>query len=191
VTKTKSKPAASPGGYENAMRSVSDLIPYAKNARTHDSSQIIRIASSIKEFGFTNPVLIDEANGIVAGHCRVLAARKLGITRVPCRILAGLSDSQRRAYVIADNKLQEAAGGWNDELLSLELTDLRDDGFDLDLIGFSTDELTALLDRTRRCAGCAGNAGERAGRYMALWPSSSGLWRLHGPGSGREVFEWG
>ena len=120
------------------------LIPYARNSRTHSDAQVAQIAASIKEFGFTNPVLIDETGSIIAGHGRVMAARKLAITDVPSIRLTHLTDGQKKAYIIADNKLALNAG-WDDEMLAVELTDLKDMGFDLDLTGFSTDEIDALL----------------------------------------------
>jgi DNA modification methylase len=120
------------------------LIPFAKNSRTHSDAQVAQIAASIREFGFTNPVLVDEANGIIAGHGRVLAARKLKLTEVPCIRLAHLTDAQKRAYVIADNKLALNAG-WDEAMLKLELADLKALDFDLDLTGFNTDEIDALL----------------------------------------------
>ena len=120
------------------------LIPYARNSRTHSDAQVAQIAASIKEFGFTNPVLIDETGSIIAGHGRVMAARKLAITDVPSIRLTHLTEAQKKAYVIADNKLALNAG-WDDEMLAVELTDLKDMGFDLDLTGFSTDEIEALL----------------------------------------------
>jgi hypothetical protein len=119
---------------------TSDLIPYARNSRTHSDAQVAQIAGSIREFGFTNPVLIDAENGIIAGHGRVLAAGKLGMESVPCIRLAHLTESQRRAYVIADNKLALNAG-WDEEMLGLELADLRELDFDLSLLGFTEDEL--------------------------------------------------
>lgn len=125
-------------------RSVDSLIPYARNARTHSEEQVSRIAASIKEFGWTNPILIDGENGIIAGHGRVMAARKLGIIEVPTIELSDLTDTQKRAYILADNKLALDAG-WDEELLSLELADLKDLDFDLGLTGFSTDELDELL----------------------------------------------
>jgi site-specific DNA-methyltransferase (adenine-specific) len=124
-------------------RQLSDLIPYAKNSRTHDDAQVAQIAASIREFGWTNPVLVDGENGIIAGHGRVLAARKLGLAEVPVIELAGMTDIQRRAYVIADNKLALNAG-WDDALLALELQELGDLGFDLELTGFSAEEIDAL-----------------------------------------------
>ena len=125
-------------------RKVEDLIPYARNARTHSDEQVARIASSIKEFGWTNPILVDGDNGIIAGHGRLQAARKLKLTEVPVIELAGLSDIQKRAYILADNKLALDAG-WDDDLLKIELEDLRLDGVDLDTIGFSENELDDLL----------------------------------------------
>ena len=125
------------------MVQVGELKPYQKNSRTHSAEQIDQIAKSIKEFGFTNPILIDGARAILAGHGRKLAAEKLGITEVPCLVIDYLSDAQRRAYVIADNKLALNAG-WDEDLLRLELGALSEDGFDLALTGFSDDELAAL-----------------------------------------------
>jgi len=124
-------------------RPVAELIPYARNARTHSAAQVAQIAASIKEFGWTNPVLIDGTGGIIAGHGRVLAARQLGIDPVPCIALDHLSEAQRRALTLADNKLALNAG-WDQELLQLELTDLGGLGIDLGLTGFSADELAAL-----------------------------------------------
>jgi DNA modification methylase len=122
---------------------VENLIPYARNSRTHSDAQVAQIAASIKEFGFTNPVLIDEADGIIAGHGRLLAARKLGMAEVPCLRLGYLSEIQKRAYVIADNKLA-LNSGWDDEMLALEFSELADLGFDLDLTGFSPEEIDGL-----------------------------------------------
>lgn len=125
------------------MRKVSDLIPYARNSRTHSDEQVAQIAASIREFGWTNPVLIDGENGIIAGHGRVLAARKLGFTEAPCIELSGLTDAQKRAYIIADNKLALNAG-WDDEMLRVEFSELGELGYDLALTGFSDDEIAAL-----------------------------------------------
>jgi len=125
-------------------KEVAGLIPYASNSRTHDDAQVAQIAASIKEFGFNNPVLIDETGGIIAGHGRVLAARKLGLNKVPTIELAHLTPNQRKAYVIADNKLALNAG-WDMEMLSLEMGDLDKEGFDLSLIGFDDNELAAIL----------------------------------------------
>lgn len=124
-------------------RKLDDLIPYARNSRTHSDAQVAQIAASVREFGWTNPVLVDGENGIIAGHGRVLAARKLGMEEVPCIELAGLSEAQRRAYIIADNKLALNAG-WDDELLAIEFSELADAGFDNLLTGFTQDEIDAL-----------------------------------------------
>ena len=126
------------------MLGLDALIPYANNTRTHSDEQVAQVAASIREFGFTNPVLVDADDGIIAGHGRVLAARKLGMDDVPCIRLAHLDENQKRAYIIADNKLALNAG-WDDELLALELGALSDDGFDVSLTGFSEDEIAALV----------------------------------------------
>ena len=126
------------------MMSVADLVPYARNSRTHDDAQVAQIAASIREFGFTNPVLIDAQGGIIAGHGRVLAARKLKLDTVPCIMLDHLTETQRRAYIIADNKLA-LNGGWDDELLALELGELNAADFDMALIGFDAGELSAAM----------------------------------------------
>jgi len=129
-------------------RSVNDLIPYARNARTHSDEQVAQIAASIREWGWTTPVLVDESGGIIAGHGRVMAARKLGITEVPVMVAVGWSEQQKRAYVLADNQLALNAG-WDAEMLKVELTDLNGAGFDVGLIGFSEDELAKLTaDKT-------------------------------------------
>jgi hypothetical protein len=116
------------------MRTVESLTPYAKNARTHSAEQIARIAASIENFGWTNPILIDSESGIVAGHGRLAAAKKLGMTEVPVIELAGLSDEQRRAYIIFDNQVALEAG-WDEALRSSEISDLKSQDFDLALIG--------------------------------------------------------
>jgi len=116
-------------------RSVASLIPYARNARTHSDAQVSQIAASIKEWGWTTPVLVDETGGIIAGHGRVMAARKLGLEEIPVMVATGWSEAQKRAYVLADNQLALNAG-WDIDLLTVELNDLKDESFDLDLIGF-------------------------------------------------------
>lgn len=126
------------------VRPIDDLIPYARNARTHTPAQIAAIAGSMREFGWTNPVLIDAQGGIVAGHGRVLAARQLGLTDIPCIELAHLTDTQRRAYILADNQLAINGSGWDMELLKLELTELKAEDFNLDLTGFDADELAGI-----------------------------------------------
>lgn len=122
---------------------VANLVPYARNSRTHSAEQVAQIAASIREFGFTNPLLIDEQGGIIAGHGRLLAAQKLGFDEVPAITLQGLSDAQKKAYVIADNKLALNAG-WDDEMLRVEFMELQEMGFDLELTGFSLDEIAGL-----------------------------------------------
>ena len=124
---------------------TADLIPYARNTRTHSPEQVAQIAGSIREFGFTNPVLIDAENGIIAGHGRVMAAGKLGLAKVPCIRLAHLTETQKRAYIIADNKLALNAG-WDEEMLGLELADLRELDFDLGLMGFDAEGIEAILN---------------------------------------------
>ena len=123
---------------------VDNLVPYARNSRTHSDAQVDQIAASIREWGWTTPVLVDEAGGIIAGHGRTLAARKLGMTTVPVIVASGWSDAKKRAYVIADNKLALNAG-WDEEMLALELGELGELGFDLDLTGFSAEEIAALM----------------------------------------------
>jgi len=125
------------------QKSVDKLIPYINNSRTHSDEQIAQIASSIKEFGWTNPILVDGENGIIAGHGRLMAARKLGYTEVPTIELKDLTETQRKAYIIADNKLALSAG-WDNEMLRLELAEIGDLGFDLELTGFSAEEITEL-----------------------------------------------
>jgi DNA modification methylase len=123
---------------------VDRLVPYERNARTHSASQVAQIAASIVEFGFNAPILVDSNAGIIAGHGRLMAARKLGLAEVPVIVLDHLSETQKRAYIIADNKLTEL-GGWDAEALSLELKDLQEAEFDLDLLGFSDREIEALV----------------------------------------------
>ena len=125
---------------------ISVLIPYARNARTHSDEQIAQIAGSIKEFGFNNPVLIDKDNGVIAGHGRLAAARKLGLKEVPCIRLEHLTETQRKAYILADNRIA-LNSGWEAELLSLELSELLDGGVNLESLGFDADEIDALLNK--------------------------------------------
>lgn len=125
-------------------KQTAGLIPYARNARTHSEVQITQIASSIKEFGFINPVIIEPDGGIIAGHGRVLAAQLLQLERVPTISVAYLSEPQKRAYILADNKLAMNAG-WDDELLRIELDELQSLGFDLEMIGFDAAELGDIL----------------------------------------------
>ena len=147
---------------------IERLIPYARNSRSHSDAQVAQVAASIREFGFTNPVLIDGADGIIAGHGRVLAARKLGLDKVPCIRLVHLSETQKRAYIIADNKLALNAG-WDEEMLALELAELREVDFDLDLVGFDEEELGDLFaepaPEAEGGSGSEGGAGSLAAKF--------------------------
>jgi len=131
--------------YQHEIKKVSDLIPYVNNSRTHSDEQATQIASSIKEFGFTNPVLIDESGGLIAGHGRLMAAKKLDLKEVPCIVLSGLTEAQKKAYIIADNQLPLNAG-WDLDKLKLEIDTLSEMDFDIDLLGFDNDFLDGLLD---------------------------------------------
>jgi hypothetical protein len=151
TAKTQRKPATRPAAprkpepkdLEIIYRAVDDLIPYARNSRTHSAAQVSEIAGSIREFGFTNPVLVDEKGTIIAGHARVLAARQLAMPQVPTIALAHLSETQRRAYVIADNRLALNAG-WDSEMLRAEMIALDEAEFDVALTGFSQLEIEAF-----------------------------------------------
>ena len=162
-------------------RPTGDLVPYARNARTHSDAQIQQLAEAMREWGFTNPVLIDETGGIIAGHGRVLAARRLQLPEVPVLVAAGWSEAKRRAFVIADNKLALNAG-WDDAMLAAELADLRVDGFELSVIGFDGDALLKMLgdgpnSRQERendedegeGAGSAKNGSEAVSRVGDVW----------------------
>jgi ParB-like chromosome segregation protein Spo0J len=141
-------------------RALESLIPYARNARTHSDAQVAQIAASIREFGWTNPVLVDGGNGVVAGHGRVLAARKLGLGSVPVIELAGLTEAQKRAYVLADNRLALNAG-WDEAMLGAEVADLVALGVDMDLTGFGAGEVEKLL---------AGQGGRRSPTRLRRLP---------------------
>jgi DNA modification methylase len=132
------------GATKIEWQSVDKLIPYAKNARTHSDEQVAQIAGSIKEFGFNNPVLVDKDNSVIAGHGRLMAARKLGMDKVPVVQLGHMTEAQKKAYIIADNKLALNAG-WDSVMLSAELQELEELGFDLDLLGFDSKEIDKLL----------------------------------------------
>jgi hypothetical protein len=138
------KPAAPWSPEQIERRPVSSLLPYARNARTHSEAQVAQIAASIREFGFTNPILVDGSSGIIAGHGRVLAAKLIGMAEVPVIELAHLSETQKRAYVIADNQLALNAG-WDEGRLAAELGALKVEGFDLALTGFGEGELVAFF----------------------------------------------
>ena len=126
-------------------KSVDDLIPYVNNSRTHSDEQVTQVAASIKEFGFTNPILIDENNGIIAGHGRLMAAKKLKLEQVPTITLVGLTEAQRKAYIIADNQLA-LNSGWDLDMLRVEFEQLAELDFDLSLIGFDDNVVEKLLD---------------------------------------------
>jgi ParB-like chromosome segregation protein Spo0J len=136
-------------------RKTDQLLPYARNARKHEDWQVAQIAASIKEFGFTNPVLIDETGEIVAGHGRVMSALKLGLEEVPCIVLGHLTPTQRKAYVIADNQLA-LNSTWDVRILGNELDELKIDGFDIDILGFGDEELNAILDGANSVEGTEG-----------------------------------
>ena len=131
---------------EIIYKKVQDLIPYINNSRTHSEEQVNQIVASINEFGFTNPLLIDEKDNIIAGHGRLMASKKLGMEQVPCIVLKGLTEAQKKAYIIADNKMALNAG-WDDELLKIELENLKELDFDLELTGFDVDELDDILGK--------------------------------------------
>ena len=125
-------------------KALADLTPYKQNARTHSKEQVAQIADSIKRFGFTNPILLDGESGIIAGHGRLMAAQKMGLAEVPTIELAGLSDADKRAYILADNKLALSAG-WDADMLKLEFAELSELGVDLSITGFSEDEIAKLM----------------------------------------------
>ena len=135
--------AGNPKHYQHEIKKVSDLIPYINNSRTHSDEQTTQIASSIKEFGFTNPVLIDESGGLIAGHGRLMAAKKLDLKEVPCIVLSGLTEAQKKAYIIADNQLPQNAG-WDLDKLKLEIDTLSEMDFDIDLLCFDDDFLSIM-----------------------------------------------
>ena len=160
---------------------TSDLIPYARNAKKHDASQVAKLAGSIREFGFNNPVLIDKDNGIIAGHGRVLAAQSLALETVPCIRLGHLTDTQRRAYILADNRLAEIGGGWDEEMLKLELADLGELDVDLEAIGFGAEDLADLdmEDESETSDVDAEPQIDKAEELRAKWGVEPGqLWEL-------------
>src|SRR5712671_2074227 len=133
-----------PGAQRIELWPIDKLIPFARNPRTHSEAQVTQIAASIAEFGFNNPILVDSKAGIIAGHGRLLAARKLQLTEVPVIVLDHLTEAQKRAYIIADNQLAMNAG-WDDEILRAELAALQSEDFDLNLVGFDPHELDELM----------------------------------------------
>lgn len=169
--------------YNHKVVAVEDLIPYALNSRTHSDEQIAQLAASIREFGFTNPVLVDEQNNLIAGHGRLLAARKLKLEQVPAVVVTGLDDRKRRALVIADNKLALNAG-WDDEALRVELEDLAGDFGEL--MGFSEDELVALLKTPDFAPGTEDDQGklDELAPKMVTCPYCQSEWDLREHGQG-------
>lgn len=140
-------------------RSVADLIPYARNSRTHSDAQVAQIAASIREWGWTMPILVDEHGSIIAGHGRIMAAQKLGITDVPCMVAEGWTEAQRKAYVIADNKIA-INSGWDMDLLKIEMQEIDALGFDLKLTGFDVGEMAAIFDEPDFAPGTEGDQGK-------------------------------
>ena len=160
---------------------TASLIPYARNAKKHDASQVAKLAGSIREFGFNNPVLIDNDNGIIAGHGRVLAAQSLNLETVPCIRLGHLTDTQRRAYILADNRLAEIGGGWDEEMLKLELADLAALDVDVAEIGFGAEDLADLEieDEAETSDADAEPQIDKAEELRAKWGVEPGqLWEL-------------
>ena len=176
-----------PADYFPAYKTVSvaDLVPYARNSRTHSDAQVAKLAASIKEFGFLNPIITDGENGIVAGHGRVMAAQKLGLETLPCIEAGHLTEAQKRAYIIADNRMALDAE-WDDDLLKIELQDLDAQGFDLSLTGFEVEEVTQLFDEPNFEPGTEddqGKLGELAPK-MVTCPHCGGEWDLREHGQG-------
>ena len=166
-------------------RKVADLIPYIRNSRTHSDVQVSQIAASIKEWGWTVPVLIEADGGLIAGHGRILAAQKLGIEDVPCMIAEGWSEAQKRAYIIADNKLALNAG-WDDDALKIELAELGDLDFDLTLTGFDDDEMAQLFDEPDFAPGTEHDQGklDELAPKMVTCPHCAAEWDLREHGQG-------
>jgi hypothetical protein len=166
-------------------RKVADLIPYARNSRTHSDEQVGQIAASIKEWGWTVPVLIDPDGGLIAGHGRILAAQKLGIDDVPCMVAEGWTDAQKKAYVIADNKLA-LNSSWDDDFLKIEMQELDGLGFDLELTGFGGDEMTVLFDEPDFAPGTEGDQGnlDELAPKMVTCPHCAAEWDLREHGQG-------
>ena len=161
VTAHEMTKAAKKANRQVERRTVDSLTVYGRNARTRSDEQIGQIAASLREFGWTNPVLIDEKSNIIAGHARVEAARRLGMAEVPCIILDGLTEAQKKAYLLADNKLALNAG-WNEELLRAELLDLKGMDFDLDLLGFDLEEMAVWIMAGTSCSGSMSVAQDNA-----------------------------
>ena len=166
-------------------RPISKLIPYARNSRTHSDGQVAQIAASIREWGWTMPILVDEDGNVIAGHGRIMAAQKLGIADVPCMTATGWSEAKRRTYVIADNKLALNAG-WDDDVLKLELQDVDTLGFDLTLTGFDVAELANLFDEPDFAPGTEGDQGklDELAPKMVTCPHCQAEWDLREHGQG-------
>jgi ParB-like chromosome segregation protein Spo0J len=165
--------------------SVAELVPYARNSRTHSAAQVDKIAASIREFGFLNPIITDGQNGIVAGHGRVMAAQKLGLDTLPVIEASHLTEAQKRAYVIADNRLALDAG-WDNDLLKVELQDLDAQGFDLTLTGFELGEMAAMFDEPNFAPGTEDDQGklDELAPKMVTCPHCGGEWDLREHGQG-------
>ena len=161
------------------------LIPYVRNARTHSPQQVDKIAASIREFGFLSPIITDGQSGIVAGHGRVMAAHKLGLDTLPTIDAAHLTEAQRRAYVLADNRMALDAG-WDNDLLRIELQDLEAAGFDLTLTGFDLGELTVLFDNPTFAPGTEDDQGrlDQIAPKMVTCPHCASEWDLREHGQG-------
>lgn len=157
------------------LANVNELIPYIRNARTHSESQIAQIAASIKEFGFLSPILIAEDNTILAGHGRLAAAQKLGLKQVPCVKESHLTETQRRAYIIADNKLSLNAG-WDEDMLAIELSELQGADFDLDLLGFDESELASIFEEDKEIIEDDFNVEEELNK--PCFSKASDIWTL-------------
>ena len=170
---------------EYKTESVLNLIPYARNSRTHSDAQVAKIAASIREFGFLNPIIVDGQNGIIAGHGRVMAAQKLGLETLPVIEAGHLTDAQRRAYIIADNRLALDAG-WDNEMLKVELQDLEGLKFDLTLTGFTIEEMDGLFFEPNFDAGTEGDQGklDELAPKMVTCPHCESEWDLREHGQG-------
>ena len=155
---------------------IDKLIPYARNARTHSKEQILQLRSSLREFGFVNPVIVDRDFNIIAGHGRVIAAREEGLTEIPCVFAEHLTDAQKRAYILADNRLAQNAG-WDEELLTLEFGELKDLGFDLNLTGFDANEIEKLFSENGKNA-ADDDFDLTAALEKASFAKSGDLWTL-------------
>ena len=179
---------------ESTHLPVDDLIPYAKNARTHDDKQVDLIARSIQEFGFLNPILIDKEKNVIAGHGRIMAAQKIGMESVPVLYVEGLTEEQKRAYILADNRLTEM-GGWDMDVVGQELEELQEAGFDIGLTGFDWDKAAdpgadrGAVQNGERDPGAdrgeTGSAPDETGRHVDSWETPAPVRRQLRPGRHR------